>query len=839
MSDIYSIDKLIEDGDIPYEEAISKDPINLENWLSYLNHVTSNQSASIAFHKQVFILHRATTAIPRSKQLWQTYIKLLLDHSNQLNYTSHKDQLHNINKIFERAITSLLHVPGDVSIDIWKPFLEFLMKTQINEVSYIRRTFNKCLRGLPLNQHKFIWSMYLEFADFIGGLTAIKIYSKYLQYLDPQVLRGIKDNEGSGPSNLEDFIYKFIEFGANKEIFLKLYQLILSKPDDYLGLPKSPVQYLFEYIDLLMDSSIPDLYFDDIIQDSITQFPDQIANLYAKLSAFYKQRGNPEKVRYYYDKGLKESLTVQDFTMIYDHYTEFEEQELNILAAKLDSDANLSSLFDFKMNKFEKLINDRELLLNDMMLRQNPNNLDVWFTRFEIYKDDLTNLIKTYADALKSINPLKVSTTNNHKLNQIWIKYASIYSNNGDYKTADFIYSKSILSQYIHPDELADLYITWCEMLLGTTEFNEDKPIEILDEILYREYSDINTMEYSDPSIPVQKRITKSPTLWSFYIDLLESFIDNKEQTVEIEKVCTAYDQLIKLKIATVKNIISYAEFLENWQYYERSLTIYERGLKIFQDPIIKYEIWKVYIAKIINSPITIEIERVRDLFENCLDDIPPHLMKPILIIYSKYEQDHGYVINSIKVLTESIPKISQAQSSPSFPINDRKQLASQKLDIYIMILAKLDEIQDIPQYRQFAQQAIQDQYFSLAQLSQLFIHHFLKLETRQPQSQQQKQRIRELFKYVTNLAHPDKLSQVWQAWEDYELEQGDESSFKDMLRIKRTVAGEFISQKQQVQEISNPLGFVKGKNSARASYIQESTPAVTTTNPDQIDLDM
>ena len=99
----------------------------------------------------------------------------------------------------------------------------------------------------------------------------------------------------NGPSNLEDFIYKFIEFGANKEHNLKLCQLILSKPDDCLGLPKSPVQYLFEYIDILIDSSIPELYFEDIIQDSNTQFPDQIAILYVKLSAFYKRRVNPQK----------------------------------------------------------------------------------------------------------------------------------------------------------------------------------------------------------------------------------------------------------------------------------------------------------------------------------------------------------------------------------------------------------------------------------------------------------------------------------------------------------------------------------------------------------------
>lgn len=835
MLEIYDIDKLIQDVDIPFEEAISKDPTNLKHWQDYLDHIANQPHPPIASHwfqKHVFILHRATTALPHSKQLWNTYLTYLVDHSRQLNYTSHKCQFLNINKIFERAI---LNLPE--SIDIWKSYLQFLLQTQSNEITHIRRTINKCLRCLPLNQHYQIWPMYLAFADRVGGLTAIKIYSKYIQYLDPQELTG-KHESGM---NLEDIIYKFIEFGADDEIVIEMYQRILTKPDEYLSLPKSVVQYLFEYIDILMESSVPDLYFEDIIRRSISQYPDQVGKLYLKLTTFYRNRTNAEKVRYYYNKALKECLTVHDFTMIYDQYTEFEEQELNSLAMTLENDPSLASLFDFKMNKLEKLINNRELLLNDMMLRQNINNLDVWFTRFDIFKDDLTNLIKTYNDALKSINPLKVTTSSNHKLNQIWIRYASAYSTNGDYRTANFIYSKSILSQFNHPDELAELYINWCEMLLAAPDFKPERSIEILDEVLYREYT--VPIEYTDSSIPVQKRITKSPKLWSFYIDLLESFIESNEQTNEIEKVCNAYDQLIKLKIATGKNIISYAEFLESWKYYERSLTIYERGLKLFQDSEIKYEIWKAYLTKTISSPIKIDIERIRDLFEICLDDIPPHLQPPIAMLYSEYEQKHGYLLNSIKILTRTITKLTQHQSSPttttSTSSTTRDLLTSLKLNLYITALAKIDQIHDVTQYAALAHQALQDQYLSPPQTAQLFINHILKFERRQPQSTTQKHRIRELFKYVTGLDHPDKLPAVWKGWEEYELDQGDEASFKDMLRIKRRVAGEF-AQEKETREGINPMGFIKGKDLVVLKNTKGGGEGTETmTNPDQIDLDM
>ena len=99
------------------------------------------------------------------------------------------------------------------------------------------------------------------------------------------------------------------------------------------------------------------------------------------------------------------------------------------------------------------------------------------------------------------------TTAKNLKLSGIWLKYVDIYSSRGDFQTADLIFSKSVLSQYNDPDELAELYINWSEMILGCDKFPETKAIEILDDILYREYSDIN---YTDNTKPVQQRIIKS-----------------------------------------------------------------------------------------------------------------------------------------------------------------------------------------------------------------------------------------------------------------------------------------------------------------------------------------
>ena len=133
--------------------------------------------------------------------------------------------------------------------------------------------------------------------------------------------------------------------------------------------------------------------------------------------------------------------------MIYDSYLQFEENQVTEITEKVDPESDLGSLY---LDDFEKLIDDRKILLNDMKLRQNINDLDTWFERFEIIEtqtpSDLNLLIQTLTQALKSINPLKVVTTNNSKLSGIWLKYVDIYSSRGDFQTADLIFQ----NRYYH-----------------------------------------------------------------------------------------------------------------------------------------------------------------------------------------------------------------------------------------------------------------------------------------------------------------------------------------------------------------------------------------------------
>lgn len=64
-----------------------------------------------------------------------------------------------------------------------------------------------------------------------------------------------------------DFIDKFIEFGDEGRV-LKLYSEIVQS-NEYSNLPKSPVQILFEYLDLLIDNPVKDKEFELQINEAI------------------------------------------------------------------------------------------------------------------------------------------------------------------------------------------------------------------------------------------------------------------------------------------------------------------------------------------------------------------------------------------------------------------------------------------------------------------------------------------------------------------------------------------------------------------------------------------
>lgn len=160
---------------------------------------------------------------------------------------------------------------------------------------------------------------------------------------------------------------------------------------------------------------------------------------------------------------------------------------------------------------------------------------------------------------------------------------------------------------------------------------------------------------YNDDSATVQSRLYKSLKLWSFYADLEESF--------GTFKTCKAvYDRIIDLKIATPQIIMNYGLFLEENQYFEESFKSYEKGISLFKWPHV-YDLWNTYLSKFLDRYGGEKIERARDLFEQCLDSVPPKYAKNFYLLYAKLEEKHGSArraMNIYEKATKAVDKKDQ-----------------------------------------------------------------------------------------------------------------------------------------------------------------------------------
>jgi pre-mRNA-splicing factor SYF1 len=837
------LNSLIKESDISQEEDIIRNPNGLNNWINYYSSKSDDD-----LYSKVFILQRAVTQLPKSEELWEIYLNLLIEASQLLNYYHHKREITIIQHIFDQALQLL-----GSSWTIWHKYLSFLTEKMASEVTLIRRKFNLALYNLK--DHGLLWPLYLQFADEIGGPTAVSIYKKYLQYIDYTSLKGLSKDS----MNIQDFIEKFIEFEDFKQASI-LFEKILEDPNQYLELPKPTLQIWIDYFDMILEfptkSDSLDHYFELLVQKGLVKFPDQIGTFYLKLTTYFKERTDYIKTRYYFDQGIKVCVSVLDFVTIYDAYVEFEEEEVMRLSKELEeeegeeeegeekeegklselSPSELSSSesksngstkyskfteFEFRMNYFENLLNNREILQNDMMLRQDINNIDEWIKRVEIYKDNLDQVLQTYVLAITKVNPFMAHSLSNNpdnKLSRIWINYANVYASRNDFKTADAIFRKSVTSQFKHTDELAELYIQWSETALTSNSDDADtKAVEIIEQVLFKRKEPQNDLD-------IHKRIYRSAKLWSYYLDLLESFIESEDQKDDIEKVTKAYMKMVELKIATPTVIINYASLLQSWNYFEQSFTAYEMGLKQFNDAKIKFEIWNVYLTKILSRDV--DIERARDLFEQCLfgeSPCPASMSKSVILLYSKYEQDKGFVMNSIKVLKQGIKKLSMSLQEP-LDKQEKDQIIKDKFDLYLILTTQIEKV-DRELLRETYETALDDDLLTFPQVIHLTTQ-FIDFEA----NQQELVRVRTLFKFVCRLTNPSLaiITPVWTKWENFEIEMGNESSFKDMLRFKRDITKEFEDNKA-FKESLNPMGFVK------SSEVIETSE----TNPDQIDLDM
>jgi len=93
---------------------------------------------------------------------------------------------------------------------------------------------------------------------------------------------------------------------------------------------------------------------------------------------------------------------------------------------------------DLKMARFEDLMDRRPLLLNSVLLRQNPHNVAEWHKRVQLYEGKPHEIINTYTEAVQTVDP-KLAVG---KLHTLWVDFAKFYEKNKQIDDSRIVFEK-------------------------------------------------------------------------------------------------------------------------------------------------------------------------------------------------------------------------------------------------------------------------------------------------------------------------------------------------------------------------------------------------------------
>ncbi|KAL5716933.1 hypothetical protein ACHQM5_010035 [Ranunculus cassubicifolius] len=751
------------EDDLLYEEEILRNPFSLKLWWRYL--IARTQSP---FKKRSLIYERALKALPGSYKLWYAYLRERLEVVRNLPI-SHSLYA-SLNNTFERALVTMHKMPR-----IWVLYLQSL--TQQKLLTRTRRTFDRALCALPVTQHDRIWDPYLQFVSQKGVPieTSLRVYRRYLKF---------------DPTHIEDFIDFLLNSNLWQEAADRL-AAVLNDDHFYSIKSKTKHQLWLELCHLLTSHStqVSGLKVDAIIRAGIRKFTDEVGRLWTSLADYYIRRGLFDKARDIFEEGITTVVTVRDFSVIFDAYSRFEE---STLAAKMETlgdnssdeddidddddgrlDYNLSVAklakkmlhhfwlnddndVDLRLDRLEYLMDRRPELANSVLLRQNPHNVEQWHRRVKLFEGNPTRQIRTYTEAVRTVDPMKAVG----KPHTLWVAFAKLYEDHKDVTNARVILEKAVQVNYKTVDNLASVWCEWAEMELRHKNFKG--ALDLMKRATAEPSVEVKRRVAADGNEPVQMKLHKSLRLWAFYVDLEESL-------GSLESTRAVYERIFDLKIATPQIVINYALLLEEHKYFEDAFKVYERGVKIFKYPHVR-DIWVTYLSKFVKRYGKTKLERARELFEHAVEKAPAEDVKPLYLQYAKLEEEYGLAKRAMKVYDEA------AKCVPD----------NEKMSMYEVYIARAAEIFGVPKTREIYEQAIE------SGLPDKDVKTMCMKYAELEKSLGEIDRGRAIYVFSSQFADPRSDTDFWSKWHEFEVQHGNEDTFREMLRIRRSVTASY-----------------------------------------------
>ena len=318
----------------------------------------------------------------------------------------------------------------------------------------------------------------------------------------------------------------------------------------------------------------------------------------------------------------------------------------------------------------------------------------------------------------------------------------------------------------------------------------------------------------------------------------------------------------MELKVATPMMVLNYGAYLEEHEYFEESFRAYERGVGLFSFPHSN-ELWQRYLTQFVARFGGAKLERARDLFEQCLGECPEKMALPFYVMYAQLEEEHGMMRRAMAVYSRGCKAVPEEK----------------RMELVQLYIRKVEEHYGSTKTREVYEMAVE--LLQEQQAMQITVQ-FAELERKLGEVD----RARALWAHASQFCDPSKQAAFWVKWKAFEVAHGNQDTFREMLRVKRSVVARYsqvnymaaemltdgaddVQSDAEALQLTEQHGFVRGtkrtaaeggaaetdmealerqaarlasvtqQQAAQAEQPQQEDVAAADANPDEIDLDM
>lgn len=456
-------------------------------------------------------------------------------------------------------------------------------------------------------------------------------------------------------------------------------------------------------------------------------------------------------------------------------------------------------------------------------------------------------VVDTYSRAIRTVDPL-IATGKPHLL---WAQFASFYGQQNDDENARKIFERGTEAVFRTSAELASMWAEYIEFELKRGDFDRARAL-LARALRVPSPSSFGALKESDWAMSISSvrqqglaalsssqlqahqrwvaaHLHRSTPLWCLRADVEES-VGTAEQAKAV------YDKILELKIASPLVIINYADLLQRQSYFEDSFKIYERGVSMFKFPHAM-DVWICYLTQFVERYRDTKLERARDLFEQAIQAAPPSTSKIFYIMYADLEERYGLARHAMNIYDRATRAVDD----------------SDKFVLFNLYISRATEFFGVTRTRDIYEKALHS-------LPDRFVKdiclQYADLELKLGEID----RARAIYTYCCQFCDPRSHPNFWTVWNDFEIRHGNPETYREMLRLKRSVQARyntqvnfmasqmFVPAKSTPQIISNFSDLEKskallpapvtGKRPRDDLYTVSDQEPVVSSNPEEMQLD-